>query len=210
MFRKLLKGLKRAVLLSVILGVLGGLSLYLYVENSIGQHMSEESKTEILTTIEGIPEFPERFYKTYKKYFPEEASNTLWHSIFSSLINKRSYGCPCDDMAYDYQWSLTKKEHRIASRIGGLVLQAFLENEIGAEGCFKYRLKYAEFVNSRGIESLLERHYKKELDHLTEREVIELLVIHELPTYYNPIRNPENLKRRVDAIIKKVNSSEGE
>ena len=209
MARRLVKWIKRAVLFLVAFGVVGVLSVYLYVENSIDKYMSDEAQKEMLHVIESTPNYPVKFYQTYQKYFPKESSNTLWPWIFNSYFLDRREDCPCNVVAYDYQWALNKSKNRIDGFISGLVLRAFLENELGSEKCFKYKLKYAPLVYERGIDSLL-KHAKKEPSQLTEREILQILVIQNRPTYYNPIRNPENLERRVSQLMEKFDSSERE
>ena len=172
--------------------------------------MTEEAQKEMLLTIENTPDYPPKFYQTYQKYFPDEASNTLWKSKYNSIINDDYTNCPCDDMAYNYQWSLAKNKNRIDGYIGMLALQVFLEKEVKAEKCLKYRLTYAPVGHSRGIKYLLKTHYRKDLEDLTEREVLELLVIPHAPTKFNPIRNPTNLRKMVDQLMEQVNSSEQE
>lgn len=200
MVRKVLKWLKRVVLLAILLIVVGGLSLYLYVENSIGIYASDEALEQVISNINSARELPYEFFKVRRKYFSEDIENTLWLTAIKAMFNlETSTHCECRMSAYNNYTLLDKRNDRIKIA----VLQAYLENNVSDEQCFEYNFQNMSFGHSRGIENLLERHYKKTIDLLTERELIELLVIQQANTRYNPMRNPENLKRKVDAIIER-------
>ena len=53
----------------------------------------------------------------------------------------------------------------------------------------------------RNVKDAVQFYYKKELQDLTERGILELHLIKELPSYYNPIRNKAKLDKKVNEVM---------
>jgi hypothetical protein len=130
----------------------------------------------------------------------------MWPTLFSRIVFQELEECPCSKVAYYYSHIPTQRKGRLSS----FVLQAFIENNVSNEQCFEFYLENVELGHTRGFQYLLDNHYHKEFDEFTEREVLELLVIPHANTKLYPIRNPENLERRVYQLMEKFDSSERE
>jgi hypothetical protein len=191
--KKLLKILLKLVGIGLILFFLSIMSVVYYFETSIDKVMTVENQAHLMHQIKSSPELPPNIYHTLEKYKLVNFERGVWDKIYLSLKNRRSTRCE----AWNISHYFGLVDYPI--RFYQLTLALEIEERCTQKQCFNYEMQHTAFgMNIRGIKQAARDYYHKELIDLSERETVELFVITRAPTYYNPVLNPENLKRKAD------------
>lgn len=184
-------------MIGIIVIIISISGIVIYLETSIDKVLSEEKQSELFNIINSTPDLPENFYYTIDKYYPDYFKYGVWDAIFQKTFSQEiSRVCQCFDI-YLHPGYVDN-----AIRAYQYILAMEIEENCSQKKCFEYNLSMQSFgFNIRGVNQAAEVFYNKNLEELTEREILELLVIRKAPTNYNPIKNRINLDKAVDRII---------
>ena len=172
-------------------------SFYFYLTNSIDSVMSEERQQIIFNEINESEELPNSFYIQYEKLNPNGLKRSYTESLLSRFSDKLKK-CACEEI-YAHP-GYFDNYNRFAPHI------FFYEanRKVGAKKCLDYELQNADFTNGiKGIKSASRKYFNKEINDLNENEVLDLLIIHENPSVYNPLKRREKLIKRREYILSK-------
>lgn len=122
------------------------------------------------------------------------------------VLGKRSYSCACQHA--DNRRFYLKQPHIKYNRLHPIIIQRFIEKNCSQKKCLDYQLSIMDFGrNARGIEEACHLYFNKEVNDLNEEEVIQLHFMQIATFKYNPISNPQNLEKAVQATLKKLSKN---
>ncbi len=180
---------------SVIIGLSG---FVFYLETSIDKIMSKDKQKELMSAIILSSELPDSFYVTFSKYYPKAFEQNVWGSIIFQSFGIRTNECQCQEIyihpGYTDKWTEFTQP----------IVALEIEEHCSYKKCFEYNMSVSDFgMNTIGIQEASRRFYNKEIDKLSEREIVELMVIKKAPGRYNPMTNRRDLDLVVNKIINK-------
>ena len=182
-------------LLSTLILVL--ISFYVYLNNSIDSVMTKETQKNLFSKIKKTEDLPNSFYIQYEKLNPNGLSRNYTQSLISRFTNNRKT-CACEEIYANP--SLFYNYTQFAPHI----FFYEINEKIGAKKCLDYELRNKVFANGIvGVTEASQRFYNKEIKDLKDDEILDLLIINENPSYYNPLRRKENLTKRRKQILSK-------
>ena len=83
-----------------------------------------------------------------------------------------------------------------------------LDNKIGSKKCLEYYLNNIDFTNHViGVKNASRVFYNKELEKLSDIEMIELSMISRNPSFYNKKKRPDVVKRRLNELLKRIDNN---
>ncbi len=160
---------------------------YLFVDSGL--------KNDLISVIEESEDLPDRFYDLYELAYPNSINNHSHLSLFfNNLLGKRKNDCPCGQVAYmspyNYGWQK--------------VLFTFhLEGYVSQKQCLNLLVNKMDFLyGNLGINSASSFYYNKKLKDLSSNEMLELILMMDNPSFYNKLKRPEMLKKKVDELLK--------
>jgi hypothetical protein len=163
--------------------------------------MSKDRQEKLWEEIRNTPKLPDSYYETLYKYYPDYFNQGAWGAIYNRLVGERRNQCQCMEIYFPFGY--IEKSIPFAQQIVALEL----EEHFSQKKCYEFNMSITEFGgNTRSITEAAQFYYKKNLNELTEREIVELNVIHIAPTYYSPIRNRKRLDEAVNNIMDKANN----
>ena len=191
--KKITKIISKVILfitISIIL-ILLGLYVWLNQRNVI----DKETYNHLVEVIKTSEDLPDRFYEIYGQVTDFDKKSTTNKYLFNRLLNMRNYNtknpCPCADVAYGFVYSSIDK----------WTVGFALDKDVSPKKCLDFYLSKFDFLYSAiGIQSASQFYYQKDLEQLTDTEMLELSVITISPSFYNNIRRPKNLEERVEKI----------
>ena len=173
---------------ALVLCVIAVLSFSIYLETSFGKTMTQERQEWFFDWLDKKPALPENFIRTIEKYHPSYFDQSVWESAFWQLINGDRNDCRCREI-YIYP-GITDKSTPFYQFIVALEL----EEHYSQRRCYEIEMALTEFGGmDDGVRAAAKAFYEKELDELTEREILELNLMRERPSHYNPQYNQDNL-----------------
>jgi hypothetical protein len=182
-------------LLLIFIVIMG--CLYFYLTNSINSVMSKERQLIIFNKIKESEELPNSFYIQYEKLNPNGLKRSYTESLLSRLSNNFKK-CACEEI-YAHP-GYFDNYNRFAPHI--FVYEA--NKKVGAKKCLDYELQNADFTNGiNGVKLASRKYFNKEINDLNDIEVLDLLIIHENPRLYNPLKRREKLIKRREYILAK-------
>ncbi|MCD8425005.1 transglycosylase domain-containing protein [Tenacibaculum dicentrarchi] len=151
--------------------------LFVYLENSIDLVIEKDNKDYLFNSIEKTEPLPLAFKQTIEKYNPNFFEQGVWNSIFGQLIGKARNGCQCREIYYPF----LAKDKKFTPEI--LALE--LEDKFTQKKCYEYNMNTANFgYGIIGIRNASRKFYNKEINDLTENEILKLNIKKENPSLY--------------------------
>jgi hypothetical protein len=180
--------------------------LYVWFHNNEDLVLNSAQKDWLTTVISESPDLPDNVYLTMEKYYPNFYSDNTWNYKLKSLAGFTRRKCQCNEIYLPYipgdskQWN--DERPWIPFDQKDVLVKLYIEKHFTQKECFTFNMNFSKFGgNTLGIFEASKYFYNKELAELTEREVIGLYVILKAPAHLNPINNPKNHKRAVDAVM---------
>ncbi len=193
------------IFISLVIAGLIGIGYLVYIfETSIDKVLSIEQQTLLYASIEDTPELPSNFYTVLEKYYPDYYTQSVWHSVFNQLIFQKNNQCQFRDVYLPFLYTNRKVNSGwIPFHKTELVIALEIEKRFSQKKCYAFNMSITEFgMNTRNITEAARLYYNKELNQLSEQEILALNIIRKAPSYYNPIINPDRLNQKVKSIIK--------
>jgi hypothetical protein len=178
-----------------------GYLVYIF-ETSLYTTLSKEQQEWLFKSIEETPELPDNFYKVLEKHYPDFFTVSVWHSVFDQVLFHEKNRCQYRDL-YLPSLYINKKQGWIPYHKTDLVIALALEKSFSQKKCYAFNMATADFgMNTRDITKAARFYYKKDLNELTEPEILALNIIKNAPSYYSPILNPDRLNKAVQSLMK--------
>lgn len=161
----------------------------IYLETSFDKTMSEERQEWFFEWIDEMPVLPENFVRTIEKYHPGYFDQSVWASAFWQLINGERTDCRCREI-YIYP-GITDKSTPFYQFIVALEL----EEHYSQKRCYEIEMALTEFGagSGDGVSWAAKRIYNKQLDELSDRQILELNLMRKSSAFYNPKYNQHHL-----------------
>lgn len=161
--------------------------------------MIEEAKSDVF-------ELPPRFYEIYSIMKPNVFKyNYLEHALFTG----RRGDCPCyQNWYWLYIFSSTNRFEIIFNK---LLVVFYMEDNLTQQQCFAYNMWRMDFLYSTSsVCEASDFYFNKNLDELNDGEIINLLLMFDNPSLYNPKRNgnQKRLKNRIREIEDQIKATE--
>lgn len=188
------KILKRFIIFFVVIIFL----CFLYLKYGGYLWMDKDSRLYAIMRIKDSPSLPDRFYDLYNMIYSNTLNKSQVRLEFDRLALKKRAENPCLTVAYSLNCQTYIRKSVQAHAL-------FLENFVNQKECLNFHASRVLFQpNVVGIDSASSYFYQKELKNLTDDQMIELIVIMENPSYYNPKRRPQVIKDKVKIIKKQI------
>lgn len=195
-----MKKLRKILIWTFSIGLMTALLLFaafaIYLETSINRVMTEEEQSIMYESIENAPALPANFLTTVEMYYPDYFETSVWVKIMDVFTNFSSKRCQCLDLNLPFFI-------RSSNIFSQYIVALELEEKYSHKRCYEYNMYISDFGHgASSVNEAAELFYKKALDELTEREVVELNIIRFATTRYSPVLNPDNLKMAADQVMK--------
>ncbi len=177
------------VLIILLIGIVSEFGGYLIVD--------KKERESVIEQIRSVPQLPKRFYELYNLIHKNTVANhNHWSLIINNLLINNKESCPCNDVAYfSNYYSGVKK----------IIFTFHIEKFVTQKECLNFLVeKYVFFYGCRGIKEASKFYYKKEMNTLTDKEMIELIVMMNNPSLFNKLRHPDRLEKEVNKIINEI------
>ena len=174
--------------ISIIL-ILSG--FYVWLNQRIDHVIDKETYNHFVEEIKTSEDLPERFYEIYGQVTEFNKNSTINRFIFYLIVQNKRKSCPCMEASY------------------GIVYDTFdtwtvalaLDKEVSPKKCLDFYLsRFAFSYHLRGIKNASKFYYQKDLEQLSDDEMLELSIMTMSPTFYNKFRNPERLRDQVEKV----------
>lgn len=176
----------------------------------INNKVEELEKSGLVEKIEEAKsdafELPPRFYEIYSIMKPNVFK---YNFLEQALFTDRRGDCPCyQNWYWLYIFSSTNRFERYFNK---LLVVFYMEDNLTQQQCFAYNMWRMDFLyGTSGVCEASEFYFNKGLDELNDGEIINLLLMFDSPSLYNPIKNgnQERLKNRIRNIEEKIRTVE--
>lgn len=143
-------------------------------------------------------ELPSRFYEIYNHMYPYRLSRGYIQSI---LYGNQINSCPCTEISYLLH---PNANSRIEYQINKLNVIFYLESKFSQKQCFNYTMSRMDFLyQTRGVKEASEFYFKKSINQLSDSEIVNLILMYNNPSYYNPrrTRNLPHTNQRIQEVL---------
>lgn len=194
---------KKTLFYSFIFGLLSIGIAYVYIYNYYKKNISQSQLGNIVSEIKKTNSVSDDFIKIYCKVNNYKKNKTTNEFILKFPIevlqNKYTHRCACFDANYGLiVWNTLDR----------ISLGIQLDEKVGTKKCLDYYLNNIDFTdNKKGVFEASRHIYNKDLNDLTEIEMIELSMISENPFFYNKNKRPEIVKIRLNEVLERINYS---
>ena len=165
---------------------------YYHITTSIDTYIAPAQQKVLLRTIRSSEELPKNVSKVLDKYYAMELNNTYLKGVRINILKRRHVDCYCSQVANQVYYLRNKNAGILSVPTTAL----WLENYFTPKQCFQYLFNNTN-MNYRGMEDNSQSIFNQPLSSLNEEQILKLIVMMEAPTFYHPIRNPENSDRKV-------------
>lgn len=144
------------------------------------------------------PIFDNKKFKNTILFLRENKTNKKLDS-FILMYNKihkkvKLRRCECETISYYFVHERIQR-FQFKSKLYFLKIKKDFSND----DCLKFNLLNADFLYKNiGVENASKYYFKKKIEQLNDDEIITLLIMLENPSLYNPARNPEGIKKKVN------------
>ncbi len=169
-----------------------------YLKSDFNNPFDQNKLTKLKSKIEKSNSIPSDFAKVYELINPITNTNGI---LVDELKEDYKRDCPCLNVA---------RQSRIFSQnrlLGNEYVLAWkLEKEFTQKECLDYYVRNFNFANSNiGICSASEYYFNKEVTELNFDENATLVIMMKNPIFYNPLLQPERLKKKLTEIKTTIN-----
>lgn len=188
-------------LLSLAVLVFGAVVIvfYYHITTSIDTYIAPAQQKMLLRTIRSSKELPQSVSMVLDKYYVKELNNTYLKGIKTSMRQRGHLDCYCSQVAHQVYYLRNQNAGILSVPTTAL----WLEDYFTPKQCFQY-LFSTTILNYRSMEDNSRYIFNQPLSSLDEEQVLKLIVMMDAPSFYHPIRNPENSERKVREILKRA------
>jgi hypothetical protein len=155
-----------------------------------------EETVGIIEEINSAEKIPKEFHQVFYSLYKTKSANQLF---LDRLLGNYDTDCPCILAAYYSNLTYLPVKNRLLANQYSLAWK--LEKYFSQEQCLNFVAKEADFLyGSLGIKKASEFYFNKDIHDLNTREYQTLALMLENPSLYNPMRFPENIEQRLDAL----------
>jgi len=128
----------------------------------------------------------------------------VYNKIYNDKSQIKKRNCPCENASnyigpYRHGFSITKKIYKLK-----------IEKEFNEEECLKFDFLNADYLyGNKGIKQASKYYFNKEIEKLNEKEIINLILMLENPSLYNPKRERNITKTKIDFFQRYINRKNG-
>jgi len=165
--------------------------LYLWLNQRIDNVVDKATYNSLVEEIKASENLPDRFYEIYGQVTEFDEMLTTNKFLFYRLVLNKRKPCPCVDASYGVTHNT----------VDNLTVGLALDKDVSPKKCLDFYLSKFDFLHHTiGIQNASNFYYQKDLEELSDDEMLELSVMTINPSIYNKIRNPEKLKEKVTEI----------
>lgn len=203
--KKLFKILKKIILYSTIIFIVGCLSIYLYIENGAKIYFPGKQRTELIKEIKSAPKLPDNFIEFYNTVYPKSLENNFWKRIYkfsTSYFSIKNDRLPSQIVA-NLIVSEVLNDNK-GKNLNSLFLVRFIEQYTTQKECLNFEFQKIDFRHNRkGIEAVSQDLFKKPVKDLQPIEIAEILALSENPFRNDRYRNPEIAQKRTNVFLER-------
>ncbi len=179
---------------------------YFWLNHRLDKVIDRKTYDNLVETIKTSKDLPDKFYKVYGQVTEYDQKSTTNKFLFYKTVVLLSYDnlkkiknpCPCIDANYGIE----------TNTFDTWTVGLALDRDVSPKKCLDFYLSKIDFLFSViGIQNASKFYYHKELDHLSDNEMLELAVMSINPTAFNRIDHPEKLKLKVIEIKNRMKNN---
>ncbi len=186
------------------LSVIGFLALiivfYYHITTSIDTYIAPAQQKVLLHTIRSCKELPKNVSMVLDKYYTKELNNSYLTFVKANILQRDRIDCYCSQVAHQAYYL----RNRNVGILSVPTTAMWLEDYFTPKQCFKYLFNTSN-TNNRSMEDNSQYLFNQPLSSLDEEQVLKLIIMMDVPTFYHPIKHPENSDRRVKEIMNRAN-----
>lgn len=193
-----------AILIIIIVSIFG---FYFWLNQRLYKVIDKETYDYLVETIKTSPDLPEKFYSIYGQLTNYDEESTTKRFIFYKTAGLLSFDnfreikhpCPCVNANYGIEY------HTFDTWTVGLAL----DKDVTPKKCLDFYLSKLDFSFSvKGIQNASIFYFHKNMNELTDDEMLELSIMAINPYTFNKLRQPERLKSKMIELKSKIKNAE--
>lgn len=153
--------------------------LNLRIDNAI----AKEAYDRLIKEIKTNEEFPDRFYEMYGFVTGFSKKSTTNRYLIYDLLNERKI-CPCVDLGFRIAYGVTENYRLLG--VNKITVALALDKDVSPKRCLDFYLSDFDYLyNTIGIKNASQFYYQKDIEQLSDDEMLELAVMALNPSLYN-------------------------
>lgn len=169
---------------------------YFWLNHRLDKVIDRRTYDYLVETIKTSQDLPDKFYEIYGQVTEYDEKSTLNKFLFYKIAALLSFdhlrrvknSCPCIEANYGIE----------SNTFDTWTVGLALDKDVSPKKCLDFYLSEFDFLFSvKGIQNASRFYYHKELNQLSDNEMLELSVMTLNPSYFNKVRKPEKLKLKV-------------
>lgn len=178
--------------------------LFLYLKYGGYIWMDQEERDQIVIQIKQSPELPDQFYQIYNSIYPQ----SLNQSVLDYLIERESDNLLSKQLNSNINIFLEVvaiANLQTRFRVSRFQEASYLENFVTPKECLNFWSSKVYFKDGVvGIKNGCTYLFNKNLEDLTDDELIELIVVMQNSLFYNKKKRPDVVERKIKNIKEKI------
>lgn len=169
---------------------------YFWLNYRLDKVIDRQTYDYLVETIKTSQDLPDKFYKVYGQVTKFDEKSTTNKFLFYNAVALLSFDnlrktknpCPCIDANYGIE----------SNTFDTWTVGLALDRDVSPKKCLDFYLSNYDFLFSvKGIQNASKFYYHKDLDKLSDNEMLELSIMTINPAAFNKVRQPEKLKLKV-------------
>ena len=195
--KKLLTILVRTLIIIFVSILLLWIYLNFRVKNSWDSFYVREEVIQATYEINESFDLPKIFTSTYDSIYPKIREKEF--SITRTLLGQN---LPATLVARVPSNSFSLKKTPWSHALTDIYLSAAISEYCTPEKCFDYFTSHFDFLHGQiGIDSATHFYYNKDINELSNREIVGLIAMLENPVLFNPFLNRKNYEKKVNKLM---------
>lgn len=200
MIKTLLKLIGITAELFLVALILGYITVRIWLVSRFDEVVEGRDYAAFMEKIESTPRLPDRVFEAYSKVlgYDERTSTNLFLARAPAGLLGNSYQynmprCACYDVNYDL----------VGNTFDRWTVGLKLDEDVGPRKCLEYYLNnsYFGFGGRNGIRYASTVIFGKDLEELSERELLSMCLLTKNSSLYDPTRHPERVEQEIDRIL---------
>ena len=194
--RKITKIISTIIISTLTFIILALFGFYFWLNYRLDKVIDRKTYYYLVETTKTSQDLPDKFYKVYGQVTKFDEKSTTNKFLFYKTVALLSFDnlrktknpCPCIDANYGIE----------TNTFDTWTVGLALDKDVSPKKCLDFYLSNYDFLFSvKGIQSASKFYYHKDLNKLSDNEMLELSIMTINPAAFNKVRHPEKLKLKV-------------
>lgn len=180
---------------------------YFFIKNSWSKFLTEQEVEQLVEYIETSEDLPHNVTDLFEKIYPGLYENYLNKAFIKSIYSSNQILCPCRLAANNLPIDFTKAYKAVRHYYPATITWK-IEEKTTQRKCFDFFLQSFDFTdNIIGVGQAAKIYFDKELEDLTEDEILEIILRTKNSSLYNKRKFPDLFEEELNKLKREINVS---